>query len=165
MKDSHKAQLGEILSAFDAKRAAVKKETERRKTAHELFLEAFAEKTKSVIRPAMEELAIALRERGHDAEIVEQAESSDAQGRVQNARVTLSIFPLGERPRHSNELDVPHVAIIANSHSDDVYVHQSTMMPGRGGQAGSEGKYTLDSITADLVQQLTLKVLAQAMVG
>jgi len=42
MKENHKAQLGEILSGFDAKRAAAQKATERRKTEHEVFLEAFA---------------------------------------------------------------------------------------------------------------------------
>jgi len=111
----------------------------------------------------MEELAVALRERGHDAEVTEQPETRDGQGRVETARVTFSIYPLGNKPGYSKQFDVPHVAIIANSDSNDVFVHESTLMPGRGGHAGGAGKYTLDSITADLVAQHVLKVLAEAM--
>ena len=163
MKDNNKSKLSQILGAFEANRAAAKKETDRLKTEHELFLEAFAEKARSVIRPAMEDVAEQLRAGGHGAAIVEQLETRDDQGHAHNAGITLSMFPLGEKPGYPNEHDCPHVAVMANAHSNSVYVHESTMMHGRGGHAGGAGEYLLEQISTDLVEQHILKVLSEAM--
>lgn len=163
MDDSTKKRLSGILDSFDAKRGAAKKEAERKKTEHEIFLEQFTEKAKSVIRPVMEQVAKLLESRGHNSEIREQKETIDSDGRTINAGITLTIFPLGQRPRYPDQHDCPHVAFMVNSYENKIHVHESTMMPMRGGHAGSTGEYALDKVTSELVEKHIVSVLQQAM--
>lgn len=163
MDDSTKKSLNSILDSFDAKREADRKKAERKKTEHEIFLEQFTEKAKSVICPALEQVAEILKSRGHNSEIREQKEGVDLEGRAINAGITLTIFPLGQHPRYPSQPDCPHVAFMVKSYENKIYVHERTMMPIRGGHAAIAGEYTLDKVTSELVEKHIISVLQQAM--
>ena len=165
MDNDAKKHLTGILDAFAAKQAAWKREVERKKSEHELFLERFADKVKSVIRPAMEGVSAELRSRGHETSITERQEAVTADGRVTEANIDMAIMPSGQTyPMNRRDpLSCPHITFIAGHHENKVSVYESTMMPGGGGQSGRTREYTLDQVTAEVVQSHILKVLAEAM--
>ncbi len=50
-----------------------------------------------------------------------------------------------------------------NPNKNTIFVHESAMMPNIGGPSGTAGEYTLDEITAEIVQKHIVSVLARAM--
>lgn len=154
-------KLGKILDAFDDNQKKSQEVAARIKSEHETFLEGFTKIAKTIIRPAMEALLAELKERGHDGRIEEEAENRERDGKTRNAYIALNIYPKGKRS--SQPHDTPRISFWADSHKPEISVHECTMMPGRGGSSGSYGKYTLDQITAEIVEQHVVKVLAQAM--
>jgi len=163
MDETTNKRLNDILDSYDAKREAAQHEAERSKTEHQQFLESFAKKASETIRPAMQDLAEQLKARGHEFEITEQQERADSDDHTQDAGITLTIYPTGQRPSYPNQRACPHVAFMTNSYKNSVYVRESTMMPGRGGRSGSTKEYDLDQITPKVVYEHILKVLAEAM--
>jgi len=164
MDEKTKKTLDGILDVYETKQEAAKKETERRKTERELFLDRFSEKARTVIRPHLQQVGTLLKDRGHDFEILEQQEEIERDGkRKTNAGVTLSIFPKGERPQYPNEHGCPRVGFVVSPHSNKIYVHESTMMPNSGGQSGGTGEYDLDAITPAVIDKHIVSVLFRAM--
>jgi hypothetical protein len=48
--------------------------------------------------------------------------------------------------------DTPHFAALLEKSKAGVYFHESTMLPGRGGQSGSCGEVKLTEITVDVLE-------------
>ena len=163
MDETTNKQLTDILDSYEAKRVAAQQKLEQEKTEHELFLEDFTRLATSTIRPAMEEISEQLKKRGHEFEITEQQESIGSEGRTHNAGITLMIYPNGQRSRYPNERNTPHIGFMTHSYKRNVYVYECTMMPGRGGRAGSAREYELNQITTQVIHDHILKVLAEAM--
>ena len=155
-----------ILEEYNKRQRAERLEMELKKAQRDDFLQNFAGSIQSVIRPVMEQAAELLRRAGHDFEIVENSDGLQADGRTLNAAITLTIFPNGVRPsdpRNTDQAGWPHIAFFVNPSKNTVLVHESAMMPGIGGPAGTAGEYSLAEISAELVQKHIVSVLARAM--
>jgi hypothetical protein len=114
----------------------------------------------------MVEAAELLKRSGHDYEIIENSDGLQPDGKTLNAAIVLAIFPEGVRPtdpRNPDQSGWPHIAFFVNPNKNTIFVHESAMMPNIGGPAGTAGEYTLDEITADIVQKHIVSVLARAM--
>lgn len=166
MDEQTKKTLGQILDVFDAKQEAAKQAAVRQKTEREIFLDSFYRKITSLIRPHFEEIGASLKSRGHEFEIAEEKEAFEGSGKLKTrAGVSLSIYPNGVRPGYANRNDCPRIGFYADSYKTSVNAHECTMMPGRGGQAGGAGEYSLDSITSDIIDKHVISVLSKAMGG
>jgi len=164
MEPSTQNSLIGILNSFDANQDAANKETTRRDSEHKAFLEQFAAKAKSTIRPAMEAIGELLKTRGHDYEICERSEALEDDGRRQAALIEFRVYTKGQRPSYSDEQHCPHVAFIADA-KNIVHVFESTLMPDRGGSAGGAGEYDLHKVTAALVEEHIVTVLEKSFKG
>lgn len=158
-------KLASALDRFDEAQRAATVEAAEAKSEHEQFLESFHLAVRDVVRPVMEEICSMLRARGHDAEILETFESVESDGRTKNAGITLRIYPLKQKPSYPNEHSCPHWALMVNSYKRSVYAHESTMMPGRGGYAGSSGEYSLEQITRSEVEEKIVDLISKALLG
>lgn len=139
---------------------------ELKRAQREEFLSNFAGRIQAVVRPVMLEAAELLGRGGHEYEIVENPDGLQPDGRTLNAAITLTIFPNGVRPtdpRSDEPKGWPHIAFFVNPTKNTVLVHESAMMPGVGGPAGTAGEYPLDEVTAEVVEKHIVSVLARAM--
>lgn len=155
-----------ILDEYNRKQRAARLEMELRKAQREEFLSNFADRIQSTVRPVMAEAAELLKRSGHDYEVIENSDGLQADGKTLNAAIVLAIFPEGVRPtdpRNPDQSGWPHIAFFVNPNKNTIFVHESAMMPNVGGPAGTAGEYTLDEITADVVQKHIVSVLARAM--
>lgn len=159
-----------ILEAYDKQQQTARREMERRTALREEFLNKFDEKSRTMIRPVMEQAGNLMERSGHQYEITEQIESPQHNGKSPqhnsaptNALIKLTIFPNGERPRTQEQIGWPHVAMIVNPSRNTVLAHESAMMPNVGGPFGTAGEYTLEELTADVVEAHIINVLALAM--
>jgi len=159
MKDDTTNKLKSVFDKYDKKQAEIKKEQERVKTEHEIFLENFGKKIAEVIRPSMEEIGEAIKNRGHSFEITEGQEAQDGKGRTTAAQVKMEIHPHGQRPRYGQPYDGPSLTFFAGTYDNKIWSHVSTMMLGRGGSAGKRNEYTLESITSDIVEEELLYLI------
>jgi hypothetical protein len=155
-------QLNNILDSFDAKQKEAKRVEEQKKTEREIFLENFSKIIVDTITPAMEEVTKFLKTRGHDTDIKEFKEKINDKGITEPAKISFRIFPLGNRPRSLEPYDCPSVSFIVDSFQNRVNAHISTMMPGKGGHSGSEGLYSLNQITKEIVQKHIITTLSEA---
>jgi hypothetical protein len=163
MESRTRKSIEGILDGFNSRVEAARREAERRMIERRIFLAEFSERMRTVIRPTMEQVGDLLTSRGHEFEITEEEESVEANGKTANAAITLRIYPYAERPAHTQLGGCPHLAIRANSPRNTIYVHESIMMPGSGGHAGTAGEYELDAVTADMVEQHILSVLVRTL--
>jgi hypothetical protein len=155
-----------ILDEYNKKQRAARLEMELRKAQREEFLNNFAERIQNTVRPVMVEAAELLKRSGHDYEVIENSDGLQPDGKTLNAAIVLAIFPEGVRPtdpRNPDQSGWPHIAFFVNPNKNTIFVHESAMMPNIGGPAGTAGEYTLDEITADIVQKHIVSVLARAM--
>jgi hypothetical protein len=155
-----------ILDEYNKKQRAARLEMELRKAQREEFLSNFADRIQNTVRPVMVEAAELLKRSGHDYEVIENSDGLQADGKTLNAAIVLAIFPEGVRPtdpRNPDQSGWPHIAFFVNPNKNTIFVHESAMMPNIGGPAGTAGEYTLDEVTADIVQKHIVSVLARAM--
>lgn len=152
-----------ILEAYDRQQQIARQEMERRRAQREEFLARFEEASRTMIRPVMQQAGNLMERSGHQYEIVEQREGPQHNDRPTNTLIKLTIFPNGERPRTKEQIGWPHVAIIVNPSRNTVLAHESAMMPNVGGPFGTAGEYSLDNLTADVVQAHIINVLSVAM--
>ena len=93
MKNEAKSQLTKILGEYDAKLAEAERVDAAKRAADAAFPERFVAFKTEIIRPALEEVAEMLNNRGHEASIREQEESSSTAGGVKLASVSLRLVP------------------------------------------------------------------------
>ena len=162
MEGRSKSSIEAILEAYESHQRAVRLEMERKAVEREAFLVDFQVKARSIIRPVMEQVGELLVRAGHEFDIVEKEAAAQAR-RAANAVITLVIFPEGERPRTDEPVGWPHVAFLAHPSKNTVLVHESAMMPGVGGPAGTAAEYPLEVVTAQIVENHIVDVLSRAM--
>ena len=156
--------LDGILDAHDRRQAIIKKELERFKAEHGLFLSRFSEKARTVIRPHFQEVGIYLKNRGHDYEISEDKEQIGYDGTLTRpAGITLSITPKCEGTIELNRQNRPQVAFTVNRSKDTVCVRESTMMPNKSGSVRDAEEYELDAITPTVIDKHIVRVLSVSM--
>lgn len=162
MEGKSRSSIEAILEAYGNQQRAVREEMERRRVEREAFLLEFQVKAREIIRPVMEQVGQLLVRAGHEFDIIEKEAAAQAR-RAANAVITLVIFPDGERPRTDEPVGWPHVALLAHPSKNTVLVHESAMMPGVGGPAGTAAEYSLAAITPDVVERHIVSVLSRAM--
>ena len=166
MKDEAKTQLTKIIGDYDAKLAEAARVDAANRAAHEAFPERFASLKAETIRPAIQEIADMLNERGHEASVREQEESSTAEGGVKSAAVSLRIVPkpFAHKSGDSSPISI-EIAFSANRSGRKVAVSSTNTMINHGGTVGKRGEYELDAVTTEVVTTHVVQTLGEAFGG
>jgi hypothetical protein len=166
MKDEAKSQLKKIVGDYDEKLAEAERVDAARRAALAAFPGRFVTLKKETIRPAIQEIADMLNERGHEASVGEQEESSSTAGGVKSAAVWLRIVPkpFAHKSAETNPITI-EIAFSANRSERKVTVASTNTMIGHSGSVGKCGEYEIDALTADVVVSHVIQTLNEAFGG
>ena len=164
MKNEAKTQLRKIIADYDEKLAEAERVAAANSAAQAAFPERFATLRTGTIRPAIQEIADLLNERGHKASVHEQEESSTAEGGVKSAAVSLHVVP---KPftHKAAETSAIEITFSANRSERKVAVSSRNTMMSHGGSVGKRGEYEVDAVTADVVASHAIQTLSEAFGG
>jgi hypothetical protein len=156
-------QLTKIIGDYDEKLAETERVNAAKREAHAAFPGRFVTIRTVVIRPTLQEIADMLNERGHDASVREWEDSSNAEGGIKSAAVSLRVIP---KPFVSKAAEPNPVAIevtfSANRAERKVAVSSFNSMINQGGKVGKRGEYEIDAVTADVVTRHVIQTLQEA---
>jgi hypothetical protein len=159
MEKKTKEKLDCLMRSYENKSAKDKKLQKQQRSEEDEFLCKFRKVRKKVIRPAMEEIGESLKNRGHEYRISQREETKDRQGKTEDANIMMSIFPSGTESASYNSINFPSITFFATKYKRIVWGHRSTMMPGRGGSAGSFAEFKPEEIKRDMVERVILVLL------
>jgi len=161
-----KSQLKKIIGDYDDKLAEAERIDKANREAQAAFPARFATLRSSIIQPALAEIVEMLNERGHEASVREQEESSSAVGGVKSAAIALRIVPkpFAGRTGEANPITI-EVTFTANRNGRKVTVSSTNTMIGHAGNVGKRGEYEVDAVTADVVATHVIQTLGEAFGG
>jgi hypothetical protein len=154
MDDAIKRELDDILAAFEAKRSATIETAANAQDARRKFLEGFAGKLTSVVRPAMDGFKRRLQEYRMGFEVEELKSGRRKEGEApEPGGLRLTIYPDGPSdPRH------PGRRISMEVKPDSP---RNLVMVDDGGKKPTE--YELDELDAATVERHVLAMLSRAL--
>lgn len=161
MKDNLKNDLDVLFAAHDTKTEKAKKQKSERECQEEAFLQAFYEHQEKVIIPAFEDMGSYINKKGYKFKIDVQKESSEGQGKTNDARATIRFLVDSTTVGYVRDHEFPHFSVICNKSARNVCFHQSTISPGRGGTARSIGEAKLEDVTADFLHEKLVNLLSE----
>jgi hypothetical protein len=166
MKHEAKSQLKKIIGDYEEKLAETERIDAANRAAHAAFPDRFIALRTEVIAPALKEIADMLNERGHEASVREQEESSSAVGGVRSAAVSLRIVPkpFAKKSAEANPVTI-EISFSANRAARKVTVSSTNTMIGHSGSVGKRGEYEVDAVTADVVATHVIQTLNEAFGG
>jgi hypothetical protein len=166
MKDEAKSQLKKIIGDYDQKLAEAERVEAENRAAHAAFPGRFVTLKIETIQPAIQEIADILNERGHNASVRAQEESSSAEGGVKSAAISLRIVPkpFAHKSAETNPIAI-EITFSANRSERKVAVSSTNTMLNPGGTVGKRGEYEIDAVTADVVATHVIQALAEAFRG
>jgi hypothetical protein len=163
MKDEVKQQFEEVIAEHNRKLEQQRQVHLAKETAEEQFMNAFADRTRTIVRPAFERIKAFLASKGLRTTIFESHERVARDGRVES-REEIGLRVLldpedehGYRPAH----EYPHLSLLPEKHTQEVTIHQSTSGRGRSGQSGSVGSTKLEQFTDDYLDQRVLTFVCE----
>jgi hypothetical protein len=166
MKDEARSQLKKIIGDYDAKLTEAERVDTANRAAHSAFPELFMNFKTATIRPALQEIADMLNERGHAASVCEQEESASTAGGVKSAAISLRVVP---KPFAHKSTDLHPSAIevtfSANRSERKVTVSSTNTMMRQGGSIGKRGEYEIDALSVDVVANHVIQALSEAFGG
>jgi hypothetical protein len=165
MKDDAKSQLKKIIGDYDEKLAEVERVDKAKREAHAAFPARFVTLKTETIQPAIQEIADMLNERGHEASVRDQEESSSAGGGVKSAAVSLRVVPkpFAHKSTETNPVTI-EIMFSANRTERKITVSSTNTMTSHGGSVGKRGQYEIDGVTPDVVASHVIETLNDAFV-
>jgi hypothetical protein len=153
-------ELDGLLNNYDAKQDAHKQQMQTKQSQASQFTAEFSNFSKMTAYPIFEQVGNHLRGRGHDFKIEAQDDEPHRnepyqQGGGHPARIELRIYPKGKESAARDSL--PAFRFICSKDERKVRIHVSTMMPGKGGHAGDQGKYSIEQLTPQTIQAELMK--------
>jgi hypothetical protein len=163
MKDEVTGQLEKIIGDYDRKLMEADRAEAAKRAADAAFPKLFAVFKKTVVGPALQEVANMLNERGHDASVREQEESSSVSGGVKSASISLSIVPKPFAHKSSEPKAITiEIRFSTNRSERKVSVSSTNTMMGQGWSVGKRGEYEIDAVTSDVVASHVIQTLREA---
>jgi hypothetical protein len=163
MKDEDAKKLRSIMEAYNARTDAASAKKAETRSKEAAFLEAFRKMIAETIRPAFEEIANVLKADGHEATIVQsQASRATDERSEKHESVKFTVTPKGCTNVRDHD-SRPEVVFTGDTSSERIRVYASERMPGESGGSAPRGDHTLDAITSEFVNNLTLEVLGKTL--
>lgn len=149
-----KEWMDELDGIFDS-HAQRRQEAEAKALEHENltrgFRTAFDAKCNSTIKPALDRVAQYLLSKGQRSHVAVTLLESISAGGVQAAGVKMKLLSAGDHPYRSTS-DEAHISFQPDGARRLVNIHESTIRPRRGGQAGIVASVELEVLTEDYVE-------------
>jgi hypothetical protein len=163
MKDEARNQLKKIIADYDDKLAETERVDAANRAAHTSFPGRFVALKTETIQPALQEMAEMLNQRGHQASVREQDESSSTVDGIKSAAVSLRIVPkpFAQKSSETNPNTI-EITFSANRSERKVAVSSTNTMANHGGTVGKRGEYEIDAVTADVVTSHVIQTLSEA---
>jgi hypothetical protein len=155
MKEETRSALKSIFDKREADQKAADEAQEKRLSEEDAFLKSFIQRREGVIKPAMQEIGEAIKERGYNYSISTE-EDQHKSGSGASIRFNLLV---GQRQGPES----PGLAISCDKAARSVRFHENTMTAGRGGHSRSVGEVPIEQVIPDLVQQKVLALIAQVL--
>ncbi len=160
MKEETKARLDALLALYESRRTELRRKQSEASDRQDAFTTEFERVVREAVRPVMEDMGAALKQRGHDYKIVTARAHHDSDGKLRETQITMRIFP-GEIPRSLfTSTSTPHVAFVSDRHLMRISIYESTTSPIRGGRYGQKASLAARQLTPNLVEREILEVLA-----
>jgi len=164
MSDDLRSDLSRLLDKYDERRRADEAREKKAKDDDASFLERFAELRRAVVRPVFEAAGAILAERGHGFEISERQFAADAEGRVREAGISLTIAPAGMAAAlHASDHE-RSLSISTRHYNKTVWISSGRPLDA-GGVAGAKGAHQLARIDRQLVEEEVMRLVAALMGG
>ena len=164
MNDDRRADLTRMLDQYDERLRSDAARTQKTKQADADFLARFAKLRRDVVWPVFEAAATMLVRRGHGVEIDEEEFGVDAEGKVREAGISLSIAPAGMAAQlHAGDHE-RSLSITTRHYNKTVWISAGRPLEA-GGVAGAKGAYPLERIDRLLVEEQAVRLVASVMGG
>jgi hypothetical protein len=166
MKDEAKEQLKQILGAYDERLAERERIDSAKRAAEAAFPARFVALMTETIRPVIHEFVETLNERGHEATIREQEESSSGLSTVSSANIALRVVPkpFAHKSKEANKAFI-EITFSANRSERKIVVSTANTLINSGGSLGKRGEYEIAALTAERVAEHLLETLKEALAG
>jgi hypothetical protein len=163
MKADAKQRLDQILGGYDEKLAETARVEAAKRAAQAAFPERFVTLKTQIIRPCIQEIADVLNERGHEAAVRDQEESSSSAEGVKSAAISLRVVPkpFAHGTRDANPVAI-EISFSANRNERKVVVSCTNTMMNHLGRIGKRGEYEVDAVTAEVVAGQVIETLGEA---
>ena len=151
MDEKAKAAFEAIFKRHEDTKSKGLKAQEERGKEEDQSLARFDALRESTIKPAMKAVGEYVESKGLSYRIVEKEDSRDTEGRDHPASIAFVFLVGGDtyRPVH----EYPSLTLFCEKRTGKVRLHQSTMVPGSGGQAGPVGEILIEEMTEEMIQQ------------
>lgn len=159
MTDDLNAKLDAIFNARSNKEAEAERLKQEIAQQREVSLQEYLVLQNNLIRPALEVFVQKLADRGHKSSIYEIADGEQVSGNTRSATIGIRLL-LNQETTHRGSHEYPHVSMSVDKAGRRVQFTHSTMVPGKGGMAGGDGAVGYDELTAELINEKVLKVIA-----
>jgi len=162
MDNEAKDELKTILAAYRARVVDGQEREARMKADRASFVEVFRTVKVQTVAPVLFDFVAQLQEHGHEANVVDQEEASDRNGRFTPASIALRVVParIGGTPSVSFNRTPIEVTFSANQHTMKVLVSSSNNGQGA---SGKRGDYDLEDLTTEFVVSNVLKTIREAL--
>jgi len=159
MTNDLEKRLGTLLDQYDEARRNTQTRKDQARADERQFLDDFAERRRSVLRPLFEAAGAMLAQRGHAFSIREQEFATQPGGAAAEASIALFVAPDGmEKPPAADE----HLRALSFStrHYNKTVCVRNGASPHEGALAGAKGAYPLARIDLDLAETELLKLMS-----
>jgi hypothetical protein len=153
-------KLDALLAKYEKRLKAIRETRERDREEREAFVAGFDKLCEEVIRPVMDEIGQKLRERGHDYVLTEQDWVSP-EGRRQSKRISLLVFPAGERRPEAIDEDTPILNFAANRTRRVVHIYGTSPFVYKDIESKTPSELALGEMSRDTVEERVLDLLGE----
>jgi hypothetical protein len=163
-----KARLETLMTRYEKWLADARKRQELTRKRHDAFIAEFERLIDETIRPTMDEVGPALRDRGHDYEIVATQGYTDTEGRSRTTQITMRLYPAGIQRSLFTSTSTPYVAFVSDWLDARVTVRDSVSAPGIVAKAtagaersGKRAAYLIKQVTVPVVEREIVEVISR----
>ena len=155
-------QLGTLLDQYDEARRTTQTRKDQARADERGFLDDFAARRRTVLRPLFEAAGAMLAQHGHAFSIREQEFATQPGGAVTEASIAFYVAPQGlEKPPAADE-NLRALSFTTRHYSKAIVVRNGAS-PHDNALAGAKGAYPLERIDAQLVEDELLKLVGSVL--
>lgn len=152
-------ELGALLDQYDEARRNTQTRKDQARADEQRFVEDFAERRRTVLRPLFEAAGAMLAQRGHAFSIQEQEFAPLPGGSTAEASISFLVAPEGmEKPPAADE-NLRALSFTTRHYNKTICVRNGAT-PYTGALAGAKGAFPIARIDVELAEAELLKLMA-----
>ena len=154
MEENNKDKLAQILAKKKTQEDKAQLNMENAMNERKKFINSFNEIVKTMIEPKMEEIGAILNENNRGYSISINDKEVAEKGFYTKPFINMNISSHNDCRTAYPSTDSPHIMFIGDVHNKSIMIHECTISPAKGGQAGMKSKkYIIESLTPEIVEK------------